>query len=243
MGWFSQHQTDILTGVGIVGMGAAGVSAAITAPKLKDAIQKRKEELDVEKLPFKEWIKTSWRYLIVPVTAFAGGATCVIMAHVGDKKAAAGYAAAYAASEVALNECKDKITEVVGEKKAKEISESIMQDHAEKDPIDKEKVYVMPGGDHLMRIDWNGYSFRSTVQEVESIVNKLNQQINYGERISVADLCYEFGKEDCDSDRHYIWDANINGIIELEKSGGVTADGEPFIIWGFRKNPVYNDLY
>lgn len=235
-----EHQTDILTGLGIVGMAAGAVTAGINGPKIKEAVEQRKKELGVEKLPFKELFKVSWRYLIIPTTAVVGGATCVVMAHVGDKKAAAGYAVAYAASEAALTECKDKIVEVVGEKKAKEIQEEISKDHSRADPIEEDKVYVVAGGDHLMRFDWNGYTFRSTVQNVEAVVNRLNAQINCGERISVSDLCYEFGKESCESDEKYIWDPMRNGLISLGKGGDVTNDGEPFIIWRFETRPIYD---
>ena len=139
---FKEHQTDILTGLGIVGMTAGAVAAGINGPKIRDAIEERKKELGVEKLPIKEFFKVSWRHLIVPATAVAGGATCVILAHVGDKKAAAGYAVAYAASEAALTEVKDKVVEIAGEKKAKEIEESIAKDHSQADPID-DKMFIL----------------------------------------------------------------------------------------------------
>lgn len=236
-----EHQTDILTGLGIVGMAAGAVAAGINGPKIKEAVEQRKKELGVEKLPFKEFFKVSWRHLLIPVTAVTGGATCVILAHVGDKKAAAGYAVAYAASEAALTECKDKIVEVVGEKKSKEIEEAIAKDHAQADPIDGKNVYIVDGGDHLMRFDWNGYSFRSTVQKVEHVVNELNARVNEGEAVSVADFCYEFGKDYCPSDEKYIWDINRNGLIRLTKSGDVDTSGEPYIIWIFENRPIWDE--
>lgn len=241
MSWFKEHQTDILTGAGIVGMGTAGVLAAINTPKAKEALDKRREELEVDKLPPLEFIKAAWKYYIVPIATFAGGTTCVILAHVGDKKAAAGYAAAYAASEVAIAECKDKITEVVGEKKAREIQDKIVEKHDVENPITE--IHTTGTGDHLMRFDFNGYTFRSTVQEVESRINDVNEAINRGETMSVADLCYYFGKESTEMDSSYVWDVNRNGIIHVDKNGGITPEGEPYIIWVFTNRPIYDGYY
>ena len=241
--FWSKHGTDILTGVGIIGMGASAIYTGFKAGDMKAAIEARKAELGVKKLPFKEYfkIRAFWVNALVSTTMFAGGAGCVVAAHCGDKRAAGAIAAAYTASEVALAECRRAIVDTVGEKKAEEIASAVVHQHDQEFPVNQPAKIIATGkGDHLMVLEFNKKAFRSTVNEVNDVKNRLNSKLNLGEQVSVSDLCWELGIDSCEADDAYIWDPQRTGLIEFRApDGGVNAEGEPYIIWSFANKPTY----
>lgn len=239
--WFAKHQTDIMTGIGIAGMGGSAIYAVMQTPKAKDVLDAKKKELGVKHLKPLDFIKCTWKYYTLPIIGFGGGTACVISAHIGDKKAAAGYAAAYTATEIALAEVKNKMVETIGERKADAIKDSIIHDHRESDPPTEKNIVLTGKGDHLICIDFNNRYFRGTVADVEKTINMLNAKLNTGEEVSLADLCYELncGGREAESDARYIWEKDRTGLIEFRKGGDVTSDGEPYLVIDFIVDPVY----
>lgn len=123
-----KHGRSILTGVGIGGMFAGSVVAAIETPKAVKKIEQKKEELNKEKLTAWEATKEVWKFYILPASLEVAGAGCIIAAHVSGERRNAALAAAAALYENSYNELKDKTKEVLGEKKAKTIDDEISKD-------------------------------------------------------------------------------------------------------------------
>ena len=137
----SEHSPEILTGLGIAGMFSAIIFAIQATPKAEKAIEKKKKDLNKEKLTAPEVIGASWKYYIPTAASFAVGAACVIGSDTITKKRAAALTAAYSITETALSEYKEKVKEVIGEAKENRVYEKISEEQVQKNPP-KATIYV-----------------------------------------------------------------------------------------------------
>ena len=116
----SEHKTGILTGIGIASEPGAIVHGMGVSPKLRDAINIRKDELGVDKLPPKEFIKVVWKPLLPTVTLWGAGCYCLIKSNQISEANGALAAAAASLAENTLNDIKREAKE---EKKEKVIND------------------------------------------------------------------------------------------------------------------------
>ena len=73
-----KNKTGILTGIGIASETGAIVHALWVSPKIRDQIYMKKDELGVDKLPPKEFLKIVWKPLLPTVTLWGVGCYCHI---------------------------------------------------------------------------------------------------------------------------------------------------------------------
>jgi len=104
------------------------------------------DEIDVVKSPLSNADK-AWIYIkSYAPTAFMTTASliCIFGSNHINKKRIASLAGAYLMSETALKEYKEKAKEVVGAKKAQQISDEIVQDHMDKNPASTAEIANTP---------------------------------------------------------------------------------------------------
>ena len=140
------YSPEILTGIGITGFLTATVLAVKVTPKAVKKLEKRKEELEVEKLPPVEVVKTVWKDYIPVVIPTVTGCACVIGAQVVQHKRNLGLAAALGMTEATLNTYKEKVIEEIGEKKETEIQDKIVQDELDKHPVSQGRYPIYQTG-------------------------------------------------------------------------------------------------
>ena len=201
----------ILTSFGVVGTATTAVLTGKAAIKARDIIQAHEmdDELRVERWidtgdgkhdiqvyyrerTFKEKAQLTWRIWAAPV--FMGGATisCIIGANTIHTRRNIALATAYAMSEEAAKEFKDKVIDTVGERKVNKIENEITQDKLNKHPLpDEENISYTGLGEQLMFDEWTGRYFRASQQEVEKRVNMLNKQMNIDQRGRTVNDFYE----------------------------------------------------
>lgn len=162
---FEKHSPEILTGFGIAGMFTAVIFSVKATPKAIEAINKKKEELQKEKLSFGETIKATWKYYVPTAATLAVSTACVIGSDVKCRKHGAAIAAAYAISETDFSEYKDKVKETLGENKEKDIQAAIDHDRIVADPPQSTKIIYTGKGDRLFQID--GQYFESSLDYIQ----------------------------------------------------------------------------
>lgn len=247
--FLTKHSADILTG-----FTAAGV--VITALETRKATLKAEEYLrvngydqanpDTQKVL--KW--ESRRSYIVP--AVVGGATigAAIGANYINHKQIAGLAAACTVAETALNEHRDKIQELLGDKTLKEIDDNLSLEKAEKsinmhrdifddmDPSNYEKQLCCETS-KCNRPFW------ASRADIERARNSYNEDV-----IATGGECYAVFLENCgatvprDHDSNFVGhNAKLTGPLVLEFSSGIDeVTGRTYLAFKPRNPPVHDYL-
>lgn len=252
-----KHSPEILTGIGIVGMGTTVVLAVKATPKALMLIEERKREIKlaalkddetaivkVDKLTTLETIKTTWKcYIPAAVTGILSTA-CIVGASSVNARRNAALAAAYTISETALSEYKDKVVETIGEKKEQAVRDAIAKDKIDNDPVTHKDIVITDKGETLCYDALSGRYFKSDIEQIRRSVNNLNERLLFDTYVSLNELYDELGLEEIKIGDDLGWTVNPDsadkGLIELDFSSQLTSDGTPCIVVGFANPPYYD---
>ena len=188
-----KNSPAILTGVGVTGTVLAVIFAIRATPKAEKSIEKKKKELDKEKLSVGETIGATWKYYLPTAITVATSTACIIGANSVNTRRTAAIAAAYSISETALAEYQDKVKEVVGETKEGDIRADIARDRMAADPPSKSEVIITGKGETWFQESITKRYFKSDIEKVRKIENDLNREMRSSNTISVNDLLYSLG--------------------------------------------------
>lgn len=130
-GFITKNSTKILLTLGIFGYGYSCYSFAKSYETCKKRINARKAELEVEKLPVKEVVKTCWKPMALPMISFATSSACVLEAYNITLKEKVAYAAMYKTSEMAFSEFKKETKKAVGDEVYKQIQDKATENQAQ----------------------------------------------------------------------------------------------------------------
>lgn len=231
------HSSEILIGVAIVACISATVSAVKATPVAEQKIEETKEELGVEKLTVKQTVKVCWKYYIYPVLSTGASITAMILSHKMMNKRLNALTTAYALSETALREYRDKIVEMSPEMD-KNAHAAVMQDKI--DNLKPEDVVDTGWGETLCYDPWSGRFFKSSKEHIESSINRLAGLMYDEFAASLNDLYNELGLKTTKCGDLIGWDNDHSRAIP-QISSGITANGIPYLELGFYSDPIIFD--
>lgn len=253
-----KHSPEILTGLGIAGMISSTVLAVKATPKALELIEERKEELnkhnfedhinrdyslknhkELTKLGFKETVKTTWKCYIPSAVVMVASAACLIGASSVHIKRNALLATAYQLSEAAATEYRNKVVETIGEKKEEAIRDKVNKDRLDKNPVEKNEIYITEKGNTLCYDPLSGRYFKSDIDQIKKAVNEINRRMNQSFYVSLNELYEELGLEDTKLGNEMGWNSD-DGLIDLHLGAHLTKDDVPCLTLDFKKNPKYN---
>lgn len=244
---FADRNTPhILTAASLFGLFETGVQAFKAGPKVKEIVEFRSDRM--KEIETSDWTdnvkkeerwycnKTSAKQLVLALspTFLTGAATsaCIIGSdHVSAKRIAT-VSAAYTIADTALKEYKEKVVEVVGDKKARSIGEQITKDRVNKTqpPEDVSKIPVISSGQTVLCKDvYSGRYFYSTAQKIERAVLKLSSECITDMWISLNDLYYELGLEQIPMGNDLGWNADdmVQYQLPISTTAVLTEDKQP----------------
>lgn len=230
---------EILTGIGIAGMITTTVLAVKATPKALMLIEERKLDLDTEKLPKLEIVKTVWPCYIPAVTTGIVSTGCLIGASSVNMRRNAALATAYALSETTLKDYKEKVVETLGEKKAIEIRDAIAQGKLDKNPVDENEIVQTPMGKTLCYEPLSGRYFRSDMESIRRAVNDLNAMLINDNYASLNDFYCMVGLGETKIGDQIGWQMYSRGTVDVHYSSRIAANGEPCIVIDFIDAPGY----
>ena len=228
----SDKSPEILIGFGLAGMLTSTVLAVKATPKAIDILEQEDRELSkVDKF------KLTWKCYAPAAIGYCASAACIIGANSVNAKRNAVLAGAYKLSENALLEYRDKVREVVGEEKEREIKDSIARDRVAKDNT-AGNVILTGNGDSLCYDIHSGRYFRSTMDEINKILNQINYKLMQDNLLSVNDFYEEIGLEPIATGYDFGWNVD-DGLIQLYFTSDLTKDGQPCIVMHFDNMPRF----
>lgn len=252
-----KYSPEILTGFGIAGFATTTVLAVKATPKALQLIDEKKMEIfddmdprdipgnnvDYHEISLKpiEVIKTAWKPYIPAVITGVASTACLIGANSVNAKRNAALATAYKLSEAALVTYKEKVIETIGEKKEQEVRKKVAQNHIDEAPAPSKEIVVI-GGDEVLFLDAiSKRYFKSTVNEIDAIVNKLNADMVTGEPyISLSQFYDEVGLSHTANSDEIGWSLFHGGTIQIDYTPGTTDDNKPCFVLDYMVRPRYD---
>lgn len=202
---FTERNTPtILTGLGVLGLFETGVLAYKAGPKGKEIMEAKKKDLrDVypgdnaaKRAVYGEIVKEMTPVLAPPVAMGVATGACIIGSHHVSSRRIAAISAAYSLTETALKEYKEKTKELVGEKKAQQIRESIAKDKLKKNPpeVKEEQLAMLPTNGLVLCMDsFSQRPFYSNAQKIGKAINTLSARARSEMSVSLNELYDEIG--------------------------------------------------
>lgn len=235
----TNRSPEILTGIGIAGMVTTTVLAVRATPKALELINDKKNELETEKLPAVETVKTTWKCYIPAIATGVLSISCLVGASATNLKRNAALATAYKLSETALNEYKEAVIETVGEKKMQNVRDKVAEKRIEKNPVSKSDVIMTDKGSTLCFDSLSGRYFYSDIDALKKAENELNRNIINNMYQSLNDFYDLVGIEYSRMGDELGWNLD-HGTVEINFSSQLSDDGRPCLVVDFNHPPVYN---
>ena len=235
----TKHSPEILTGLGIAGMITTTVLAVKATPKALDLINDRKDELETEKLPPIEAVKTAWKCYIPAAVTCATSTACLIGASSVHLKRNAALATAYKLSESAISEYKDAVIDKLGEKKEQTIRDKVAEEKMKKNPVSSSEVFITEKGNTLCYDTISGRYFKSDIDRIKRAENAINKQLLDEMYVSLNDLYDELDLDHTKLGDELGWKID-DGLVELYFSSQLADDGTPCVVMDFTRAPKYN---
>jgi hypothetical protein len=227
----SDNAPALLTAFGAVGLvGTAvltGKASFEAAQKITDAefVRKQEDGFDAEPFTKAEKVKLVWPLYIGAV--FSGALSCgaIVMSHRISSKRAAVLAAAYALNQDRLEEYQEQIKEKFGVKKEAEARNELSQKKINRDYEGSEVLLDEGDNKVLIREDYTGRFFWSTVEEVNRAVNEVNAQLNRSKdrAIRMSDFHRRLGLSNVSLSDCMGW--TVDEPLEIEWGTCTTPDG------------------
>lgn len=236
----------ILTGLAIVGVISTAYSAFKAGPRADKILEEYRKDMrdchpkdkEAKRVVVGETVKK-----MVPVvapTVIMGGTTiaCVIGSHSISSRRIAVLSAAYSLSESTVKNLNNKMEEMLGEKKARAIKDSIMKDKLKADSEKDKKILsdgqlVIPSdGTVLCKDLYSGRLFYSNAEKIKQAIAKCSYEIISDMYISLNDF-YEaidspqLPRIPMGEDLGWNIEDTINGKLPITLSALLTDDNKP----------------
>lgn len=224
--YVEDHASQILTGMGIVGLVGTTVLAVKDTPRVLDSIDDRKCELEVDKLEPLELVKTTWRLYLRSAILGVFSISCIIGAYNIHARKSAAIAAACTLSENAFRTYTAQALEVVGEAKEAEIRQAVARKRLKDDPITENTIIVNDSGETLCYDAVSGRYFKSDMQALEKAENALNRRLMNETYMSLNDYYYELGLDSVSIGDIIGWNVD-DGNIDFKYGSVLDSRGRP----------------
>jgi hypothetical protein len=235
----AKNSPGILTGLAVAGTVATAYltgRASFKAAQILDDHETRVIRDHEEPLTAKEKVYYTWK-LFIPGTAVGTGtiAAIILANRIGARRAAA-LLAAYAISERAYEEYKDKIIEKIGERKESAYRDEIAQDRVTKYPPPSDLLWDEETNSVLCCDLFTGRYFFSDMESLRRAENDINYMINSSYYASLTDFYERVGLEKTSMSDDFGW--NADKLLELHFATALTPGGRPCLTFNFRVMPI-----
>ena len=235
----TDNSTALLTAVGVAGTVGTAVltgQASFKAARILSDIEHH-EDTDPDRwaaTPSTEKVKLVWKCYIPPVVVGGVTVTAIVFANrIGTRRAAA-IAAAYSVTEKAFTEYKDKVVEVIGEKKEEAVRDAIAQDHVDANPPDNSVIVV--AGKSLCLESYTGRYFETTYEAVKNAENAITAEVLRDGFASLGDFYYMLGLARTSDCEDVGW--NTDRLPKIDVNATIAEDNKPCLVMSYTVVPI-----
>lgn len=229
----SDNSPVILTAFAVGGVAtttAFAITGTIKAVSIRDELYEEYFNDEVLDEPTKvEVLKAVWPYYVPAFGMAIVTIGCVIGSNHINQRRNAALASVYGLTEAAFREYKDKVVEIIGEKKETAIRDEIATDELKKYPVSEPMVIKTGFGTTLCRDSLSGQYFRSDIDEIKKAVNDFNFDLNREIFLSLNEWYDMLGIENVELGRYLGWDVE-RGQLAPSYTSGLASNGEPCLV-------------
>lgn len=230
--FLKKHGTELLFGTCIAGMFAGAVWACAETPKalkgVKEAEKKKSKALEIVK------------HYVGPAAVMAASTGGLVYCMHKKNQEISALSLAVAASESALFDYRDKVKEVLGEKKSREVDDRIAEEKVQAAPLPHQEL---PQGKMWVFDEWSGRYFMSDPETIRSAFNTTYDRLKREEYLTVNDFFDEVheGPYTTAGDE-YGWNDNDRGAkaFTVEFTSVLKDDTTPCLAFRFNRPPRLN---
>ena len=230
----SDKSPEILIGFGLAGMLTSTVLAVKATPKALDILAEQ-EDRELSKV---DKVKLTWKCYAPAAIGYCASAACIIGANSVNAKRNAVLAGAYKLSESALLEYRDKVKEVIGEEREKDIHAKIAEDRRYKEPENQGNVILTGKGDVLCYDMYSGRYFKSGMDEINTFLNELNYKLMQDNVLALNDFYDALGLQPIATGYEHGWNVD-DGLIKIYFTSTLADNGVPCLALHFDNLPRY----
>ena len=244
-GTIVEHSPEILLSIGITGMISTTILAVQATPKALRLIENKKEELEsetensVEKLPPAEVVKTCWKCYIPATVTGVISIACIVSANSINTKRNMALATAYALSETALKDYREKVVETIGEKKEQVVRDAVAKERIERDPVSNKEIIITERGNTLCYDTISGRYFKGDIDKLKKAENEINRLLIEDMYVSLNEFYYEIGLSPTKMGDDLGWNLD-HGYVNLNFSSQLADDGTPCLVVDYCVAPRYD---
>lgn len=235
----TKHSPEILIGLGVAGLLGTTILAVRETPKVLKLLDKKKEELDVEKLSVKDTVKTVWKNYIPCAVLAVTSVACIVGASNISARRNAALAAAYAIGNKAFSDYKEEVINLLGEEKEKEIKEKVADRLLKENPVTSKEVIITDNNEHLCYDEITGRYFKSSQNKIKEAQNIINDRLRDEMWVSLNDLYYELGLPNVRVGDDLGWNVD-DGYLDIILSSRIAEDGTPCLTLDYAVGPRYD---
>ena len=229
----------ILSGFGAAGVIVTSVLAVRATPKAIRLLDEEKRRQQADKLEPMDVAKIAWKCYIPAAVTGTVSIACLIGASSVNARRNAALTAAYTISESTLRDYQKKVLETIGEKKEQTIRDEVAKERLKREPVENKEVIITAKGDTLCFDAVSGRYFKSDIDKLKKVENKLNRQMRDEMYISLNDFYYEIGLEPIKLGDDLGWNID-NGYIDLRFSSQLASDDTPCLVIDYGYGPRYD---
>lgn len=224
-----RHSPTIMTGIGVAGVIATAYFTAVASFKAARAIDAVPDEAADPMQRLKEHAQLTWKFYIPPVTT--GVATIGAIAYasrLGSKRTAAAISA-YAITEKAFGQYRDKVVEEIGGHKEQVIRDDIARDIVATKP--STEVIIAGSGEVMCCEMHTRRYFMCDMEQLRRAQNDINSQINNELYVTLDEFYDKIGLSPTAHSSELGWDSDR--LMELEFSTVLSEDGRPCLAFDY----------
>lgn len=235
----TKHSGEILLGIGIATSITTTIMAVKATPKALDIIREHDEAgEDVPPMTKKEIVKATYKVYIPTVAMGTVSIICLVASGSVNARRQAAIMTAATISETALREYQEKVIEVIGEEKEKEVRDAVAAEQIRKNPISEKEVIITSGKTLCFDVP-SGRYFESDVDRIKRAENELNRQMIQDGYVALNDLYFLLGLKAIGLGDDLGWNVD-RGLIDIYFSSQLTEEGKPCVVIGHRLPPTYD---
>lgn len=234
---FEVYKPEMGMTAGLIFMGFAVVRAFKDAEKIKETKKQVANETKPKKAiaMAKVYAPTVGCYLL--------GSMFIMNSYNTLAKRATALGLAYSMTDTAFKEYADKVTEMVGEKKAKEVTNAIAKDAVDAKPYSEDKITAGNGPTIVLDLP-SGRYFKSDMQTIRAAENDMNSDMINGKmnrsgdgRTVWNDFYDKMGWPEISVGDILGWHVAFEGF-KIDYESVLTDDGTPILVIDYRPMPL-----
>lgn len=234
----------LLAGIGTLGVLGVAFLTGRASFKAADIIAQEEHRRlhstateDHEPFTKKDKLKLVWTLYLPPAGVLVMTCGAILGSNRISTTRGAAMASAFAISERAFSDYKDKVVEKIGETKSNQVKDAVAQDRVTHNPpTDDNVIIVTNGAGQLFQDSWSGRYFRHEMEDVRRAVNELNHQVNIHGYATLSDFYDLLGLSHTKESDELGW--NADGLLDVYFAAVMHDDGkQPVMAMEYRAVP------